>query len=244
MSRTNFEEGLLAHKSLILGWIQEIANWKNLPETLIPVYVSTSSIRFNNIDLRTIFPNGTKIKFTQLSIIKYFIVKGQQYSSGHTTLILDGGISFTVANSTISDFAFSDAAVADGMPFGSCVFVPLNLPIIPAAWNGVSKSTTVKTLIDLSAVFGLPEKIKAVYVRVFIRDSGSSGSSAVYFLLSPNNNSGVGSLVVRTTGLPNDAYAEGTGIVPCNSNGDIYFQCVATGTNTLDIFLQVWGYWL
>jgi hypothetical protein len=33
-------------------------------------------------------------------------------------------------------------------------------------------------------------------------------------------------------------------IVPCDANGDVYYQIVASGTDTLDAILQIWGYFL
>ena len=33
-------------------------------------------------------------------------------------------------------------------------------------------------------------------------------------------------------------------VVPCDANGDVYYQIVASGTGTMDVHLQIWGYWL
>ena len=34
------------------------------------------------------------------------------------------------------------------------------------------------------------------------------------------------------------------GIVPCDANGDIYYQIAASGTGTMDVNIQIWGYWM
>jgi hypothetical protein len=30
--------------------------------------------------------------------------------------------------------------------------------------------------------------------------------------------------------------------VPCDANGDIYYQVLASGAGTFDIYLEVWGW--
>ena len=110
------------------------------------------------------------------------------------------------------------------------------------AWNGDAYSTTAKTKIDLSTVFGLPAGIKAVYARIQANDSASANTPGLYVLLSPNDTSGHASLVVRPSGLPNDYVADQAGIVPCDANGDIYYQVSASGTGTMDVNIQIWGY--
>lgn len=123
----------------------------------------------------------------------------------------------------------------------------LTTPLTSTAWDGDARSTTAKTLIDMSAVFGLPGAsanfyVEAVLVRLAARDSGSATSSAPYVALSPNNISGSAPLIVRPAGLPNDYIADYSGWVTCDVNGDLYFQTSATGTGTLDVWMEIWGY--
>lgn len=117
----------------------------------------------------------------------------------------------------------------------------LTTPLTSVAWDGDGYSTTAKTLIDLSAVFSAPANIKAVLVRLAIRDSGSAANDT-WFMLSPNNGA--------TTGLDwtcppvNDAWGRYGGVVvPCDANGDIYYRVAASGAGTMDIHLEIWGYW-
>ena len=60
-------------------------------------------------------------------------------------------------------------------------WVYLQAPLTSTSWDGDSFSTTAKTLIDLSAVFGVPANVKAIYARVFVNDSASAqkGSSRI-----------------------------------------------------------------
>jgi len=126
--------------------------------------------------------------------------------------------------------------------FGRPVF--LVTPLTSTAWDGDSRSSTGRTLIDLSAVFGVPAGVKAVIAGISLRDSGSAASqTGCYFILSPNANDYEG-IYIYCAGLANDAWTHVNNIVPCNVNGDIYFQINASGSLTAEIHLQIWGYWL
>jgi hypothetical protein len=130
----------------------------------------------------------------------------------------------------------------DSSAFGRPVF--LTTPLTSTSWDGDSRSTTAKTLIDLSAVFGVPAGVKAVLVQLICKDSGSAASNDIYFGVSPNGSSGSVTVISVGRGLPNDTLTYSQGICPCDSNGDIYYQIVASGSNTMDCYLRIWGYWL
>lgn len=115
----------------------------------------------------------------------------------------------------------------------------LQSPLTSASWSGSSHSTTSKTLLDLSAVFGVPAGIKAIFLRVVIQDSGAASNQCVLYL-APNNTSGQG--VCFRCVPSNDYWSDDTSLVPCSSSGDLYYQIVASGSSTLDVILQVWGY--
>jgi len=118
----------------------------------------------------------------------------------------------------------------------------LTTPLTSTSWDGDSFSTTDKTLIDLSAVFGVPAAVKAVIVKVALRDSASA--SGLYYIQFSGVSSGTGySLTVPAIPV-NDRYGYGQGIVPCAANGDIYYSIVASGSGTMHIYLEIWGYWL
>jgi len=116
----------------------------------------------------------------------------------------------------------------------------LTYPLTSTSWDGDSFSTTAKTKIDLSAVFGVPAGVKAIDVTVSVRDSASQTTDTV-LTLSPNASGGVGKRF--SPPYINDRFARYTGIVPCDSNGDIYYEIDASGAGTFDVHLQIWGYW-
>ena len=119
----------------------------------------------------------------------------------------------------------------------------LTTPLTSTSWDGDSYSTTAKTLIDLSEVFGVPAGVKAVMVRMAARDSGSS-TGICHFSLSPLAIDKSVAIQARLDGVPNDVYVSVNGVVPCDANGDVYYQVVASGTGTLDAIIEIWGYWL
>lgn len=118
----------------------------------------------------------------------------------------------------------------------------LTTALTSTSWNGDSFSTTAKTLIDLSAVYGVPAGIKAALFAVTIRDSGS-GSSDCIFLLSNNDGDNWQGMALSAPS-PNDRYGRASIVMPCTDDGDIYYRITASGSGTMDIFMSIWGYWL
>ena len=123
-------------------------------------------------------------------------------------------------------------------------FIALTTPLTSTAWDGDAFSTTAKTLIDLSSVFSVPAGVKAVLVQLIARDSGSAASTNIFFGISPNNTDASNPVISVGRGLPNDTLVYSTGVCPCDANGDIYYQVVASGSGTMDCWIRIWGYWL
>jgi hypothetical protein len=120
-------------------------------------------------------------------------------------------------------------------------WVDLSTPLTSTSWDGDSYGTVGKTKIDLSAVFSVPAGVKAIGVEVDIRDSGSSGADCT-LLLSPNDTDYEG-IYTRCSGLANDSYASHCFRVPCNVDGDVYYQILASGAGTpMDVYIRIWGY--
>ena len=185
------------------------------------------------------------------------------YSELEELHISNGGISVTgdiiITGGTMqlrdSSLGFyGDAAVNTDIPYegdlssikGSAAYDVyglhrLTIPLTSVAWDGDSFSTTAKTLIDLSAVFGTPGGIKTALFAMSVRDSGSSGVDCRLYL-APNNTDQQGLAISCLT--VDDRWNRGSLTVPCNADGDVYYQIVASGVDTFDVVLQVWGYWI
>ena len=127
----------------------------------------------------------------------------------------------------------------DSTAFGRPVF--LTTPLTSTSWDGDSFSTTAKTLIDLSTVFGVPAGVKAVLINIALRDSGSAANEC---LISLSPSSSTGGLTARCSGIANDKFVNACLTVPCDANGDIYYEISASGAGTMDVYLQIYGYWL
>lgn len=121
-------------------------------------------------------------------------------------------------------------------------WVLLTAPLTSTSWDGDSFSTTGKTIIDLSAVFSVPANVKAVLVDTYIRDSASAGGD-YRLILSPNADATGTSFTCG--GVANDRWVgAGSALIPCNADGDIYYQIAASGSGTFDVYIQIWGYLL
>jgi hypothetical protein len=129
-----------------------------------------------------------------------------------------------------------------GVSYAGCVPVWLTVPLTSAAWDDDAHSTTAKTLIDLSAVFGVPAGVRAIDVKVGIYDTASLVSTC-YIILAPNDTAEQGK-ILSVQGLPSSVWRYASMIVPCNADGDIYYQIAASGANTLHAQLEIWSYWL
>jgi hypothetical protein len=115
------------------------------------------------------------------------------------------------------------------------VFVPLAIPLTSTAWDGNAKTAADTGVLDLSAIFGVPAGVKAVAVSLTM-NSGTIGYS---ISLSTNTAAAArGNLTVRTH--RENAYNDGSGIIVCDANGDIY---VAISGNLDYVFMRVLGYW-
>ena len=128
---------------------------------------------------------------------------------------------------------------------GTAQFVPLTDPLESASWDGDAYATvSTATQLDLSAVFGAPAGIKAVLMRVACRDSGTWGTAAGYVILTPDSDGTPTAMICRCYG--GDLYMDKTEVIPCDANGDLWYKLSASGgaTATLDVVLQIWGYWI
>lgn len=130
----------------------------------------------------------------------------------------------------------------DSTAFGRPVF--LTAPLTSTTWSISSpKSSTSPTLIDMSATFtGYPTTPpKALMVRLVARDSVAVHRTNLYAAFGPSTTRYY-QLSVHPVG--GDIQAATGGIINCDANGDIAYSLVASGTNTMDVQLEIWGYWL
>ena len=127
--------------------------------------------------------------------------------------------------------------------YATLQFVPLTVPLESTSWDGDAFSTVgTATQLDLSAVFGAPAGIKAVLMRVACRDSAAWGTAGLYVILTPDSTVTETAMICRCYG--GDLYTDKTEPIPCDANGDLWYKLAASGSGTLDVVLQIWGYWI
>ena len=119
--------------------------------------------------------------------------------------------------------------------------IHLQEPLTSTSWDGDAYSTTAKTLIDLSAVFGVPAGVKEITAMVSCADTDSTSGDDNYVMLSPNDTAGQG-LAVRSKGRYDNDYETQVLTIPCNADGDVYYQIVATGAGSMKVYIEIWGY--
>ena len=113
-------------------------------------------------------------------------------------------------------------------------FVPLTTPLTSTSWDGDSKGTGDRAIVDLSTVFGVPAGVKAVLMSIQTQADAAND----YIRFGPNSTY-THALTCRTAVAGQIAHA--SGIVPCDANGDIY--CYPSGT-VEGVYVWIWGYWL
>ena len=144
--------------------------------------------------------------------------------------VVDTELNFVYSNDDI----VMGAPTPDSTP-GRVVTPPgptwLTTPLSNGAWDYDSKTSADDGILDLSALFGVPAKAKAVLLRVSTR-STNAGS---YSLIGPSStypDAMIGRVQVDNRAIDQSAW------IPCDANGDIYFSC--SGTCIMSIF--VWSY--
>lgn len=105
-------------------------------------------------------------------------------------------------------------------------------PLISTSWDGDTKTTADRAIVDLSAVFSVPAGVRAVLMS--IQTGGDAAGDYVQFGPDSTNKTTV---TCRTQVAGQRANA--SGIVPCDANGDIY--CYPSGT-VEDVNVWIWGY--
>ena len=128
----------------------------------------------------------------------------------------------------------SQAEISGGWTF-------LTTPLTSTSWDGDARSDESPTLIDLSSVFSAPAGIKAILARLACRDSATLGTTGMYSNIGPDETYNYQMSCVPVGG---DVINSITGICTCNIDGDIYYRINASGSNTMDVWLEIWGYYV
>ena len=134
--------------------------------------------------------------------------------------------------------------VRDDVTYTSFTYVPLKEPYTHTSFDGDSFSTVgSNTKIENTGwSTTIPADAKAIVLRVDARDSGSASGNCWFGIYTESGGTSA-AIMCRPYGRPNDARESEHQTVPC-TDGDIWYQTTATGTNTLDVWLWCFGYYI
>jgi hypothetical protein len=117
--------------------------------------------------------------------------------------------------------------------------VQLINPITAASFNWTATSTIAKTAVNVTTQFpGVPSGVKSIDLMIGVRDSGSATVDC-WVIVAPNTGNFVGDAV--DCHPVNDRIHRAQRTVKVVNNL-IYMQRNASGTGTLDVFIQCTGY--
>ena len=111
-------------------------------------------------------------------------------------------------------------------------------PYVAAAWAPMTLSNGATGTIDWVVTFGLPEIPKLVFLMVTVRDDASAGGNYVIDFRAKATTTNP-SLEARTERAVNDGWRSAHGPVAVADNGTTYYAVVASGVNTMDVFVRV-----
>ena len=192
--------------------------------------LSASSLVVQNPANATATPTASKIPIADASgDLDAWISDATTTVKGKVELATDG------ENAASKVVQGNDSRINDG------IWTFLTTPLTSTSWDGDARSTTVPTKIDLSSVFsGYPTSaVKAVLVRLAARDSATLGATGFSVGVGPDSSY---HYQVSTNVVGGDIVASQTAICVCDANGDIYYRVLASGTGTMDVWLEIWGY--
>jgi hypothetical protein len=148
-------------------------------------------------------------------------------------------VSLTAANIKLSGVL---QRVYDTDTYTGYIVVPLATPATSTSYDGDYFSDVSFTEIDLSSAFGLPDNIKGIFARISFRDSGSSTTRCYAGLSGVADEMYLAVVAEPPREAANNVLAHAAGFVPCNANGNVYLRVEASGTNTAQLWIQIYGY--
>ena len=166
------------------------------------------------------------------------------------TIDLDGEVSITITAPTVNvvgllqltgnlritediQVAGVYASYKNSTAYIGYIFVPLTTPLTSTSWDGDAKTTADNATIDLSAVFDAPAGIKAVSVHFATTSATVSRISALGNVTTFN--------MLKMVGQVANVENSISGVLPCDSNGDINFYCSG---DLAAVYIKILGYFI
>lgn len=224
----------------------------------VDLSVDTSDVGTVDIYGDTIYLKAGTVLGSSSTIVptsESFVVDGGGIHIGGTyptytyanDMVIEGGISVGYMTNPAAGWIYYSGRLNSyqgGTVYDVYGFHPLTVYLTSTSWDGDLFSTTGASNIqlDLSSVFGAPAGIKAVLLGYSVKDTNYSDTYDS-FIAFTSGSSYTQYVAVRAQSSTSK-YVSGSLVVPCDSNGDIWYKVqVASGT-TLSVYLQVMGYWI
>jgi hypothetical protein len=122
------------------------------------------------------------------------------------------------------------------------ILIPLTTPINHTSFNGTNYSTvaTATKIENTSWTSTIPATAQALLIQIQCYDTGTLGTTGLYFNVGPSSTYWYACAAIPPGG---SVRANDTQVVPC-VNGDIWYRISASGTNTMNVTLRIWGYFI
>lgn len=152
------------------GWVEPDETW---------TYVSATTFTTPG-DLTTRYNVGDKIRLTQTTA-KYFYVTGVSFGSGVTTVTVNGGSDYSLANAAITSPSYSKTITPNGFPqwFN-----------FSTTWTGSGGNPSLGNGTQVSR-FSLTGKTAFVKIRIVFGSTTTGGTGTYRFTLPTDANSTV-----------------------------------------------------
>jgi hypothetical protein len=169
---------------------------------------------------------------TDLAIAKYSGITGKLIQNSLATVAAGGGINIPTGQTyNINSIPHTHASL--------WVWRGAAGPLTSTSWDGDAHSNEASTQLDLSAVFSVPANVKAVALKVGVRDSAAWGTDALSISIGPDSTYCAMATIPAFGG---DVKNHQAFICSCDTNGDVWYEIKASGVNTFDVWIEVWGW--
>lgn len=123
-------------------------------------------------------------------------------------------------------------------------YVPLYTPADDLTnWDGQTHSdVSTSTAIYLNN-FGIPDYVKAVDVQLMAIDSGTHPQTGLYFAVGPSTTYWW-TIVARPIGSGLNYEIRGICPITSSATPTMYYRINASGSNTMQCWIRIWGYWI
>lgn len=166
---------VLTNKTLTSPIIKTYDGWEDATDETW-TYASATSFTIASADKTAQYSKGTRLKLTQSSTVKYFVVTSSSYST-NTTVNITGGSSYTFTNAAVTSNYFSYMANPQGYP-SSFSYTPVFTGFAADPTVAVSRFSVVGDTCTLSIALTADGTSNSTSFTVTVPIANNSGNIA------------------------------------------------------------------